>query len=237
MDTGTTEADTTLEKEAPRKSGTPPPIAKTPISAPKRLKTCQREYEFRNTRNGTRIITKEMTDYSAMKSYLEKNNLQYFTFSPNSEKPIKAVIRHLPLDTPAKVISNSREGLGFSFINVRQLTTNRTAPNGETHLETLPLFLVTLIRNAKSQEIFKLNCLNHIIIKVKSYRVQSGLTKCYKCQKFGHVWANCKQLPRCLWCGGGHLHRECPEKTNTESMPRCCNCTLIEGEEPHPASC
>jgi hypothetical protein len=30
-----------------------------------------------------------MADYSAMKSYLEKNNLQYFfNFSSNSEKPI-----------------------------------------------------------------------------------------------------------------------------------------------------
>jgi hypothetical protein len=39
-----------------------------------------------------------------------------------------------------------------------------------------------------------------------------------------------------LWCGGGHLHRECPQKTNTESTPNCCNCTLVEGEKPHPAS-
>jgi hypothetical protein len=44
------------------------------------------EYEFPNTWNGTRIMTKEMADYSAMKSYLEKNNLHYFIFSPDSEK-------------------------------------------------------------------------------------------------------------------------------------------------------
>jgi hypothetical protein len=52
------------------------------------------EYEFRNIRNGTRIISKEMADYSAMKSYLEGNNLHYFTFSLNSEKPIKVVVIH-----------------------------------------------------------------------------------------------------------------------------------------------
>jgi hypothetical protein len=55
-----------------------------------------------------------MADYSAMKSYLGKNNLQYFTFSRNSEKPIKAAIRHLPPDTPAEDISNSLENLGFN---------------------------------------------------------------------------------------------------------------------------
>jgi hypothetical protein len=59
-----------------------------------------------------------------MKSYLEKNNLQYFTFSPNSEKPIQAVIRHIHPDTPAENIPNSLEGLGFNIISIRQLMTN-----------------------------------------------------------------------------------------------------------------
>jgi hypothetical protein len=55
---------------------------------------------------------------------LDKNNIQYFTISPNSEKPIKAVIRHLPPYTPTEDISNSLESLGFSVINVRPLLTN-----------------------------------------------------------------------------------------------------------------
>jgi hypothetical protein len=61
-----------------------------------------------------------MADYSSMKWYLEKNNLRYVTLSPNSEKTIKAVIRHLPQDTPAEDISNNLEGLGFNVINVRK---------------------------------------------------------------------------------------------------------------------
>jgi hypothetical protein len=63
-----------------------------------------------------------------MKSYLDKNNLRYFTFSPNSEKPFKAIIRHLPPDMPAEVISNSLENLGFNVINVREMTTTRQHP-------------------------------------------------------------------------------------------------------------
>jgi len=30
--------------------------------------------------------------------------------------------------------------------------------------------------------------------------------QCYNFKKFDHVWANCKQPPYCLWCGGSHLH-------------------------------
>jgi len=84
----------------------------------------------------------------------------------------------------------------------------------------LPLFLVTLPRSDKSQKIFQLTFLSH----------------CYNCQQFGHVWANCKQPPKCVWCGGGHLHKECPEKENRDSTPTCCNCKLTEGEKPHPSS-
>jgi hypothetical protein len=150
------------------------------------------EYELRNTRNGTHIITKEMADYSAMKCYLKKNNLHYFTLSPNSEKPMKAVIRHLVPDTPAEDICNSLEDLGLNVINVRQMTATERAPSRQTHVETLPLFFVTLTRNMKCQEIFKLNSLNHIIINVELYRGQNGLTQCCNLQNFGHIWANCK---------------------------------------------
>jgi hypothetical protein len=97
-----------------------------------------------------------------MKSYLEENNLHYFTFSPNSY-----------LTCQLKDISNNIENLGF---NVRQMTATRRAPTGKTHVETLPLFLDALTKNMKSQEIFKLNSLNHITIKAEFYRAQIGLS-------------------------------------------------------------
>jgi hypothetical protein len=62
-----------------------------------------------------------MADYSAMKSYLDKNNFHYFIFSPNSENPIKAVVCQLLPDMPAEDISNSLKDLGFNIINVRQM--------------------------------------------------------------------------------------------------------------------
>jgi hypothetical protein len=77
------------------------------------------EYEVRNTRNVTHILKKDMTDYSAKKFYLEKNNLHYFIFPRNFERPMKAVILHVPPNTPAENISNSLEDLGFSVIKVR----------------------------------------------------------------------------------------------------------------------
>jgi hypothetical protein len=74
-----------------------------------------------------------------------------------------------------------------------------------------------------------------IAINVEAYRTQSALTQCHNCQQFGNVWANCKQPPGCLWCGGDHLHKECPEE-NAASTPTYCNCKLLEEEKPHPAN-
>jgi hypothetical protein len=107
---------------------------------------------------------------------LEKNNLHHFTFSPNSEKSIKAGFHYLPPDTLAEDISSSLEDTGFNVINMRQMKGNSRAPRGQTHVETLPLFLVTLARYIKSREIYKLNSLNHIVIKVELYIAQVGLT-------------------------------------------------------------
>jgi hypothetical protein len=148
-------------------------------------------FEFRNTRNGTRVITKTLADFAAVKSHLDTNNLPYFTSYRKYLKPFKAVIRHLPMNTPAEDISEGLMELGFDIINVKQVTSTRRSQSKETPTKNLPL----LPRTAKSQEIFRLTALCHIAIRVEVYRAQNGLMQCYNCQHFGHIWANCKQPP------------------------------------------
>jgi hypothetical protein len=178
-----------------------------------------------------------MTDFSAIKSLFNNEKLSYFTSHPKSLKPIKAVIRHLPTNTPADEIYEALTELGFEVISVKQMSSNRRAPpEGGSKSKKLPLFLITLPRNEKSQNIFKLTGLCHISIKVETYRNQNCLTQCHNCQQFGNVWANCNQPSRCMWCGGGHLHKECPEKENSSSTPSCCNWKLAVGEKPHPSN-
>jgi hypothetical protein len=172
-----------------------------------------------------------LADYHAIKKHLQEKRIPYYTFHPKSVKPIKAIIRHLPGNNPEEDIAKELQAIGFTVISVRQLASKRP----QTPIN-LPLFLVTLPKSDKSQEIFQLASLNHVIIKVEAHRAQTGLMQCYNCQQFGHVWANRKQPPKCVWCGGGHIHKECPEKENRDSTPACCNCKLSEGEKPHPSN-
>jgi hypothetical protein len=80
-DAPVTEANST-ETSATEKSGRPPPIILTSainlIQLQKQLKgVAQQGFEFRNTKNGTMLVTKDMVDYQAVKSYFDKNSLLY----------------------------------------------------------------------------------------------------------------------------------------------------------------
>jgi hypothetical protein len=108
LSTETTPQETAMTETAAKTGRLPPIILTSTVNLnqlQKQLKNVLKEdFEFHTTRNGTRIVTRGMVDFLGVKSHLENHNLAFFTFFPKSEKPIKAVIRHLPINTPAEDI-------------------------------------------------------------------------------------------------------------------------------------
>jgi hypothetical protein len=90
------------------------------------------EFLFRNTATGTRITIKSMVDYNATQKLLNEQNLHFFKFyDTNADKPVKAVIRHLPGNTSAEDIIVDLQDV----ISVKQMTAKRPTPEGGvTHL-------------------------------------------------------------------------------------------------------
>jgi hypothetical protein len=121
MDTDALGTDSNSAEEAvPGKQGRPPPIALTSetnlILLQKQLKILAKQtFEFRSTKNGTRVVTMDMVDYQSVKAFFETNNLSYYTFYPKSENPIKAEILHLPTNTPAEDIAVGLVDLSFGL--------------------------------------------------------------------------------------------------------------------------
>jgi hypothetical protein len=157
MDSANTELSP-REAAAPAKIGRLPPVVLTSAvnlsQLQKQLKCAASEnFKFRNTRNGTRVIMRSMADFQSIKSHFDRQNLSYY-YSAKSEKRIKAVIRHLLQDAPAEDISDELVSLGFDVVSVKQMTAACRSPPEESKIINLPLFLVTLPRTAKSQEIF-----------------------------------------------------------------------------------
>jgi hypothetical protein len=110
--------------------------------------------KFRSTKNGTRVITRSMADFQSIKSYFDSQNLSHYSLFPKSEKPIKAVIRHQPHNTPAEDVSDGLVGLDFDVESVKADDSHPSLTSREEKIANLPLFLVTLPRTAKSQENF-----------------------------------------------------------------------------------
>jgi hypothetical protein len=108
-----------------------------------------------------------MADFQYAKSNFDSQNLSYHSFFPKSENPIKAVISHLPQNTPAEDISDGLVGLDIDVVSVKQLTATRRSPHEESKVINLPLFLVTLPRTAKSQETFRLPRFCHVAIRIE----------------------------------------------------------------------
>lgn len=111
------------------------------IQLQKQLKNVvEGNFEFRSTRNGTRVITKSLADFQSVKSLFDSQLLSYFTFFLKTEKPIKAVIRHLPINTPAEDISDRLVNLGFDVVSVKQMTTARWSSPEGPKITNLPPF-------------------------------------------------------------------------------------------------
>jgi hypothetical protein len=67
------------------------------------------------------------------------------------------------------------------------MTAKLPSPTGDT-LVSLPLSIVTLVRNQKSQEICKITNLCNINVKVGVYRSKSGLTQVTDYVSFIHAF-------------------------------------------------
>ena len=149
------------------------------------------------------------------------NNWQPHFFGQNSvirkastqEKIKKAVIiRHVTTD---KTETQIETDLAFNF----KVKASQFVKKDGTVLGTMKLIFET----NQDQEIVTTDgiFLDNIFYRAQPF-VQQGIkiVRCFKCQKFGHVSANCKSETSCGYCSGRHTFKECPNK---DENPLCAN--------------
>lgn len=54
------------------------------------------------------------------------------------------------------------------------------------------------------------------------FRDYQPITRCYQCQRYGHIAKHCRNQVACSHCGAAHAFKDC---SNTTSKPACVNCT------------
>ncbi|GFU36991.1 PRE_C2HC domain-containing protein [Trichonephila clavipes] len=148
--------------------------------------------------------------------YLESDkDFEYFCIKPKLEKPIKVVIKGLPIFTKTLEIHSDLEEEGFTVEKVSQLISKK-------HKGPLPFFQITLPRNANNLKIFDLKTLGYLQVRVEGFLVR-GITQCFNCNNFFHTASDCHLKPRCLKCGKDHPTKQCQIKERQEN-PFCINC-------------
>ncbi|GFU47144.1 nucleic-acid-binding protein from transposon X-element [Trichonephila clavipes] len=221
-----TSNDNTTTNDPPPSTNTP----KTYLPPPIMLKTSE---ETRETREHMKIITTDFPnirsklsgeliklytntsiDYHKLINLLNQHRFQYHVITPKDERPIKVVIKGLPRNTDINDIKSDLVDQGFNETKVSQLI-------GRITKQKLPVFMITLPRNIHNTKIFQLKTLGYLSIRVEGYE-GTGVTQCYKCNRFNHTSDNCHMHPRCLKCGEAHQTKDCSiQRTETAF---CINC-------------
>lgn len=101
------------------------------------------------------------------------------------------------------------------------MTTKRPSPGGSITTISLSLFLLTGTLLEVTANLHPYRPLWHLYKGRR--KAQTDLTESLDCQHISHIWAHCKQPPRCLWCRGGHCDQEC-SKGNDTNVPKRYNC-------------
>ena len=60
------------------------------------------------------------------------------------------------------------------------------------------------------------------------------VTRCFKCQGFGHIGRNCKNKEICSLCATeGHNNKTCPDKADKNKARKCANCARAKKASNH----
>ncbi|GBN39763.1 hypothetical protein AVEN_110052-1 [Araneus ventricosus] len=151
------------------------------------------------------------------------------TFPPSKveayeDRPIKVVIRDLPISVETSEIIQSLEEKGYTIGRASQMKSYKEKA-------LLPLYLIDVKKIGNYTNIFNEKQICCFRVKVVPYRKRKKAIICYNCSGFYHSVKNCHMHPRCIKCNGQHATRDCSIKEKIEE-PTCINC----GEKGHLAA-
>jgi hypothetical protein len=153
----------------------------------------------------TAEMAKKLLNVTILGDIKIKTSVPYSVSKPRTERPIQKVIKGV-----ATTITDEEIRQETGALAARRIVRGRG--QGAT-----PTTVVVL-------DFPKDGVRDRVQIGYYSFRTHDYIpvpTRCYKCQKYGHVTRHCRQEEeRCSICAGAHSHRECPDKT----QKKCANC-------------
>ncbi|GFV45820.1 nucleic-acid-binding protein from transposon X-element [Trichonephila clavipes] len=163
-----------------------------------------------------KIFCKSSDEHRIVTEYLKEISEEFYVIDPPDSRPLKIVIKGLPISTEIGEIQEDLTSQGFTVEKVAQLTRSKTK-------SPLPIFMVELEKKPDSPDIFKIKKCCYLTVQVDAFNRRPGVSQCYNCNLFNHSSKNCFMRTRCLKCGESHRTSDCPIKEKIEN-PVCINC-------------
>lgn len=168
-------------------------------------------------------------EYKRLRDQITEDGWEYFTYEDKNIRPIKVMARGIyPECQPEEIV----EFLKARQFAIQDATNIQRKERDEERIikRNLPLFMLTFDRKQNIEEIYKIDNILGLRVRIEPLRKRSTLIpQCKKCQMHGHTQKYCNRQARCVKCAGKHLTSNCNKKSNEQA--KCANCG-----EAHPAS-
>ncbi|GFW97353.1 uncharacterized protein TNCV_3091911 [Trichonephila clavipes] len=164
----------------------------------------------------TKIEAQNENDHDEITKYLKNKNLEFYTIEPPLTRPLKLVIKGLPVDIDPEDIKKDLISKGIKIVKTTQLKRFVSKPS-------LPIYMIEIARDENVSDIFQIRSCLYMQIKIDPFKKGNRITQCFNCNFFHHATANCNMKTRCLKCGENHRTGMCKIKEKIVD-PLCINC-------------
>ncbi|GBN77151.1 hypothetical protein AVEN_15526-1 [Araneus ventricosus] len=127
--------------------------------------------ENKHSNGYIKTTPKNSDDYRDITKLLKEKKQDFYIMVPRDERPIKVVIKDLPIFTDTETIKTELEELRFFVNRVTQLKQIRTK-------KPLPMFLIELTRSPNAEKIYNLTNFLNLKIKIENFKKRPGYTQC-----------------------------------------------------------
>ena len=177
------------------------------------------DYSLKIISVGIKITVQSSESFNILKEKLIESKIEFFSFSPIYEIPLKILIFGLPSTITTDDIKNSLIEQGITsedIFNIQPIYYKNNTDKIKFHLLKLNK------QNIPKQKILNINIIMRVIVKMKlSNNFINHPTQCRRCQMYGHGTSYCYKKIKCLNCGENHENKDCP----TPALPKCANCS------------
>lgn len=173
------------------------------------------------------IFPNNLEFHKSFKEILDSNNIEYYTYTPKTEKLKTVVLKDLFGNyTEEEILQKLNDFyLGdVDIVKVSKIMFSKIS-NNFAHL-------IQVTNNSNINNLTKIKTLLFQKVRWEPLRKKAPY-QCKKCQRFGHSSINCSLAFRCIKCGENHEPGNCTApKDADKSQLKCANCK----QPGHPAS-